>query len=315
MKLRPLLTNYLEYCEIDRNLSPYTIKMYDFYLNDFISFVSRLQKKSEIDVNDLNTENVKKYRLYLNRKVIKNSLNKNYKISTQKTFLVAIRAFLKYLIVIEKIEVLSPDQIILGKSEGRIPKFLKDDDLKSIFSVQNPNKKSGLRDKAILLTLYSTGLRVSELVNLNITDINLKTGEFAVIGKGRKVRTVYLSPAAIASLQKYLATRRDNFKPLFLRYSGKKMEIEDADGDSLRLTVRSVQRLVKKYALSAGLAVDATPHTLRHSFATSLLSQGADLRSVQELLGHSNLSTTQIYTHVTNKRLKDVHTQFLKDLT
>ncbi len=169
-------------------------------------------------------------------------------------------------------------------------------------------------DKALLLTLYSTGLRVSELVNLNINDVNLKTGEFAVIGKGRKVRTVYLSPAAITSLTKYLSLRKDSFKPLFLRYSGKKMDSNDPDGESLRLTVRSVQRLVKRYALNAGLAVDATPHTLRHSFATTLLSQGADLRSVQELLGHSNLSTTQIYTHVTNKRLKEVHAEFLKDL-
>ena len=290
--------------------------MYDFYLNDLFSFLQKFLKKDDILLKDLNSENIKKYRLYLNRKVIKNSLNKNYKVSTQKTFLVALRAFLKYLLIIEKIEdVISPDQIILGKPEGRIPKFLKEDDLKSIFSVQNPNKKSGIRDKSILLTLYSTGLRVSELVALNIDSINLKTGEFAVIGKGRKVRTVYLSPAAIAALQKYLSTRRDNFKPLFLRYSGKKMDSMDPDGESLRLTVRSVQRLVKKHAQNAGIAVDATPHTLRHSFATSLLSEGADLRSVQELLGHSNLSTTQIYTHVTNKRLKDVHQQFLKDVS
>lgn len=288
--------------------------MYDFYLSDLFSFLKKFLKKDEINLSDISTENIKKYRLYLNRKVVKNSLNKNYKISTQKTFLVALRAFLKYLIVIEKIEdTVSPDQVILGKPEGRIPKFLNEDDLKSIFSVQNPNKKSGIRDKAILMTLYSTGLRVSELVALNIDSINLKTGEFAVIGKGRKVRTVYLSPAAILSLQKYLNTRRDNFKPLFLRYSGKKMDSMDPDGESLRLTVRSVQRLVKKHAQNAGISVDATPHTLRHSFATSLLSEGADLRSVQELLGHSNLSTTQIYTHVTNKRLKDVHQQFLKD--
>lgn len=315
MNIRPLLTNYLEYCEIERNLSPYTIKMYDFYLNDLFLFLQKFLKKDDISLSDLNSENVKKYRLYLNRKVIKNSINKNYKISTQKTFLVALRAFLKYLIVIEKIEnIISPDQIILGKPEGRIPKFLKEDDLKSIFSVQNPNKRSGIRDKSILLTLYSTGLRVSELVALNIDSINLKTGEFAVIGKGRKVRTVYLSPAAILALQKYLSTRRDNFKPLFLRYSGKKMDHMDPDGESLRLTVRSVQRLVKKHAQNAGISVDATPHTLRHSFATSLLSEGADLRSVQELLGHSNLSTTQIYTHVTNKRLRDVHQQFLKDV-
>jgi site-specific recombinase XerD len=314
MKLRPLLTNYLEYCEIERNFSPYTIKMYDFYLNDLFIFLGKLLKKDELEDTDINPENIKKYRLYLNRKLIRNSSTKNYKHSTQKTFLVALRAFLKYLIIIEKMEVLSPDQIILGKSEGRIPKFLKEEDLKSIFSVQNVAKKSGLRDKALLLTLYSTGLRVSELVNLNINDINLKTGEFAVIGKGRKVRTVYLSPAAIASLTRYLSLRKDNFKPLFLRYSGKKMDSNDPDGESLRLTVRSVQRMVKRYALNAGLAVDATPHTLRHSFATTLLSQGADLRSVQELLGHSNLSTTQIYTHVTNKRLKEVHAEFLKDL-
>jgi len=314
MKLRPLLTNYLEYCEIERNFSPYTIKMYDFYLNDLFTFLSKLLKKDDIEVIDLNPENIKKYRLYLNRKIIKNSQNKNYKHSTQKTFLVALRAFLKYLIIIEKIDVLSPDQIILGKSEGRIPKFLKEEDLKSIFSVQNVSKKSGIRDKALLLTLYSTGLRVSELVHLNTTDVNLKTGEFAVIGKGRKVRTVYLSPAAIAALTRYLSLRKDSFKPLFLRYSGKKMDSNDPDGESLRLTVRSVQRLVKRYALNAGLAVDATPHTLRHSYATTLLSQGTDLRSVQELLGHSNLSTTQIYTHVTNKRLKQVHAEFLKDL-
>jgi site-specific recombinase XerD len=221
---------------------------------------------------------------------------------------------LKYLIVIEKIEVLPPDEIILGKSEGRIPKFLQDEQLKSIFSVQNINKRSGIRDKAILLLLYSTGLRVSELVSLNVSDVNLKTGEFAVVGKGRKVRTVYLNETAKSALQKYINVRKDTFKPLFLRYSGKELENIDEDGEKLRLTVRSIQRLVKKYALNAGISVDATPHTLRHSFATSLLSQGADLRSVQELLGHSNLSTTQIYTHVTNKKLKEVHKEFMKDI-
>ncbi|NBO36622.1 hypothetical protein EBU91_03700 [bacterium] len=320
MKLRPFLTKYLEYCEIERNFSPYTIKMYDFYLNGFLSFLQALLKKSEVEILDINSENVRKYRLYLNRKVIgkninsKNSTNRNYQTSTQKTFLVALRAFLKYLIVIEKLEVLPPDEIILGKSEGRIPKFLQDDQLKSIFSVQNVNKRSGIRDKAILLLLYSTGLRVSELVALNVSDVNLKTGEFAVIGKGRKVRTVYLNETAKSALLKYLNVRKDTFKPLFLRYSGKQLENIDEDGESLRLTVRSIQRLVKKYAINAGISVDATPHTLRHSFATSLLSQGADLRSVQELLGHSNLSTTQIYTHVTNKKLKDVHKQFMKDI-
>jgi site-specific recombinase XerD len=157
-------------------------------------------------------------------------------------------------------------------------------------------------------------LRVSELVKLNVDDINFETGEFSVIGKGRKVRTVYLSDSARSWLQKYLATRADEFKPLFLRYSGKKMDDNDPDGNSLRLTPRSVQRLVKKYVTRAGIATDATPHTLRHSFATGLLREGADLRSVQELLGHSNVSTTQIYTHVTNKQLRDVHKKFHKDM-
>lgn len=314
MDLTNLIVKFLEYCEIDRNLSPNTIKMYDFYLACFQSFLTKFLKKEKITLRDVNSENVKKYRIYLNRKPVKGKFNESYKISTQKTFLVCLRSFLKYLIVIEKIDTLSPDEIILGKSEGRIPKFLKEEDLKSIFSIQNLAKKSGIRDKAILLTLYSTGLRVSELVNLNIESINLNTGEFPIIGKGRKVRTVYLSPAAIETLRKYLNTRRDDFKPLFLRYSGIKMKPEDFDGESLRLTVRSVQRMVKKYVENAGVAVDATPHTLRHSFATTLLSQGADLRSVQELLGHSNVSTTQIYTHVTNKQLKDIHEKFMKDL-
>jgi len=288
--------------------------MYDFYLTGFESFLKTLLNKDVIELADLNSENIRKYRLYLNRKIIKSKIGKNYQTSTQKTFLVAIRAFLKFLITVLNLEVISPDEIILGKQEGRIPKFLQDDDLKSIFSVQNMNKRSGIRDKAILLLLYSTGLRVSELVNLNVTDVNLKTGEFAVIGKGRKVRTVYLSETAKNSLSRYLSVRKDNFKPLFLRYSGKPLDSNDPEGDNLRLNARSIQRMVKKYVSFAGISIDATPHTLRHSFATSLLSQGADLRSVQELLGHSNLSTTQIYTHVTNKKLKEVHKEFMKDI-
>ena len=288
--------------------------MYDFYLADFRNFFVKLLKRDRINLSDVNSENIKKYRIYLNRKPVKGKFNENYKNATQKSFLVCLRSFLKYLIVIEKINTLSPDEILLGKAEGRIPKFLQEEDLKSMFSVQNMDKRSGVRDKAILQVLYSTGLRVSELVNLNRDEVNLNTGEFPVIGKGRKVRTVYLSPAATDSLRRYLNTRRDDFKPLFIRYSGVKMKAEDFDGESLRLTVRSIQRLVKKYVGIAGIAVDATPHTLRHSFATTLLSQGADLRSVQELLGHSNVSTTQIYTHVTNKQLKDTHEKFMKDL-
>ncbi len=313
MQLEKLLTNYLEHCEIEKNLSQNTIRMYHFYLSDFLGFVHDYLKKDGATEVDLDSELVKKYRLELNRRISSKS-HQEYKKSTQKTFLVALRAFLKYLIIEENLQVLPPEQIILGRPEARIPKVLNEEQLDNLLNSQNLDKKSGIRDRAILEVLFSTGLRVSELVNLNISDINLNTGEFAVIGKGRKVRTVYLSESAKNWLRRYLGTRSDEFTPLFLRYSGKKMTDGDLEGKSLRLTVRSVQRLVKKYTLRAGISVDATPHTLRHTFATGLLREGADLRSVQELLGHSNVSTTQIYTHVTNKQLKDVHKKFHKDV-
>ncbi len=311
--LHDLLIRYLEHCEIEKNLSQNTIKMYHFYLTDMLDWCSAQLSKDKLTAKDLSEELIRKYRLDLNRRKSK-KFNTEFKRTTQKTFLVAARAFLKYLLVEEKIEVISPDQIILGKMEDRVPKVLDNDQLKRLFEVQDLNKKSGLRDRAILETLFTTGLRVSELVKLNKGDINLNTGEFTVIGKGRKARMVFLGESARSWLKRYLGTRIDSFDPLFLRYSGKHMEPEDFEGESLRLTVRSVQRLVKKYTLRAGISVDATPHTLRHSFATDLLRNGADLRSVQELLGHSNVSTTQIYTHVTNKQLKDIHEKFHKEI-
>jgi len=313
LNLDELLIRYLEYCEIEKNLSQSTIKMYHYYLSDFIGWASNYLGSEKPAVSDLSYELIKKYRLALNRRISSKS-QESYKKSTQKTFLIAIRAFLKYLIVEEDIDIISPDQILLGKSEDRVPKVLNEEQMEQLFSVQNLSKKSGIRDRAILETLFSTGLRVSELISLDVSDINLQSGEFTVVGKGRKVRTVYLSDAAKHWLKRYLSTRNDDFSPLFLRYSGKKMDEGDFEGESLRLTVRSVQRLVKKYILRSGIAVDATPHTLRHTFATGLLREGADLRSVQELLGHSNVSTTQIYTHITSQRLKDAHRKYHKDL-
>ena len=311
--LEKLLIKYLEFCEVEKNLSQNTIKMYHFYLTDFIFWLKRYKEKDSLDILDIDSESIKKYRIDLNRRISSKS-QEEYKKSTQKTFMVAIRSFLKYLIVEENLKVLLPDQITLGKAEARIPKVLDDEQLKALFSVQDLNRRSGVRDRAILEMLFSTGLRVSELTKLNVGDVNLETGEFSIIGKGRKIRTVYISPSAKTWFSKYMATRKDEFDPLFLRYSGKRMEENDLKGESLRLTARSVQRLVKKYVLRAGISVDATPHTLRHSYATGLLREGADLRSVQELLGHSSVSTTQIYTHITNRQLKDVHKKFHKDI-
>jgi len=304
--IEEVIVRYLEFCEIDKNLSQNTIKMYHFYLSDFIGWMKSYLKQDLILLKDISTELIKKYRINLNRRISTKS-HTSYKRSTQKTFLVALRAFLKYLVVEEGIEVVPPEQIILGKSEDTLPKVLNEEQLGRLFEVQNLNKRSGMRDRTILETLFSTGLRVSELVSLNKDDINLKSGEFTVIGKGRKARTVYLSKGAIDWLKRYLATRNDNFTPLFIRYSGKRMAENDFEGESLRLTPRSVQRLVKKYITRSGVSVDATPHTLRHTFATGLLAEGADLRSVQELLGHSNVSTTQIYTHVTNEYLRKTY--------
>ncbi len=312
-EIKPVIIDYLEYCELEKNLTQSTIKMYHFYLADFDAWASSFLKKTVIHLSDIDPELIKKYRLDLNRRISSKS-NQEFKRSTQKTFLVAIRAFLKYLVVEAGIDIMSPDKIILGKVEDRVPKVLNEDQLGRLVDVQDLNKLSGLRDKAILEMLFSTGLRVSELVKLNTEDVNTKSGEFTVIGKGRKARTVYLSGGATSWLKRYVDTRRDNFIPLFIRYSGKSMEEDDTAGESLRITARSVQRLVKKYVLRAGISVDATPHTLRHTFATGLLREGADLRSVQELLGHANVSTTQIYTHVTNQQLHETHKKFHKDI-
>ncbi len=308
-----VVLDYLEFCEIEKNLSQNTIKMYHFYLTDFGQWSRDFLKKDVFSIEDIDDELVKKYRINLNRRLSSKS-KMEYKRSTQKTFLVALRAFLKYLVVEKNLEILSPEKILLGKSEDRIPKFLNDQQMKKLFEVQNLDKKSGIRDKAIIETLYSTGLRVSELVALNRDEVNFDTGEFTVLGKGRKARIVYLSPEAIKWLKRYLATRADPFIPLFIRYSGRKMQENDFDGESLRINPRSIQRLIKKYVKRSGISVDATPHTLRHTYATGLLSEGADLREVQELLGHSNVSTTQIYTHVTNRQLREIHKKYHKDI-
>lgn len=313
--LEYLINDFLMYCEVDKNLAQGTVKMYHFYLKGLLKWFYEVQGSDVVIYKDLTQDVVRDFRVYLNRKEVGNR-GHTMKHNTQNRYLTAIRSFLRYLIVEKGLDdALPPDKVTLGKSDPRVPKFLTSDQIDELTSSQDLSKKSGIRDRAIIEMLYSTGMRISELTNLNRTDITsqvLDKQEFSVIGKGRKVRTVYLSKEAVDWTRKYLATRKDSFKPLFVRYSGKAMDPNDPEGESLRITPRSVQRMVKKYALNAGITQQVTPHVLRHSFATDLLMAGADLRSVQELLGHSDVSTTQIYTHVTNKHLKEVHEKFHK---
>lgn len=296
------ILDFLEYCELDQNLSPSTIRMYDYYLKYFEGWAKKNLGRA-VKLTDLTPEFIRKYRLHLVRR--------NLKKTTQRTFVAALRSFVSFL---EKqgLDVLPSKRVELGKAEGRSLKFLEEKQLRQLLSSVDTKTFTGMRDRTILEVLFSTGLRVSELVSLNRDQINFRNREFTVIGKGRRSRLVFLDDEAAVSLSQYLKRRKDSFKPLFIRTKGPKGDSsqEDPDGESWRLSARSVERLVKKYVKKSGISVDATPHVLRHSFATDLLRSGADIRSVQELLGHKSIQTTQIYTHVTNPQLKEVHKKF-----
>jgi site-specific recombinase XerD len=307
MLLKKAISQFLDYCEIDKNLSPRTIKMYAYYLNFFYKWIINEFSKKDIDVETINEETIRYFRLYLSRNY-RNPFKGDLKRQTQNYFLVALRSFFRYLVK-NKITAFSPEMIELGKRDDRTVKFLNEDELKRLFEAVSGNDEATLRDKAILEVLFSTGLRVSELAALNKESVNLKSGEFGVIGKGGKARVVFLSTRAIETLTAYIAKRKDPYSPLFLRYSGPTPDDELTD-EKLRLSVRSIQRMINKYRKKANILFKIGPHVLRHSYATDLLSHGADLRSVQEMLGHKNIGTTQIYTHVTNLRLKEIHEKF-----
>lgn len=300
MKLSTLITDFLEYLEIERGASQKTIQNYDHYLKRFLDFAG------DVEPEKIDLPIVRKYRLHLSRWT-DSETKKPLKRVTQNYFMIALRAFLRYL-ARQDIETLSAEKIELGETEASPIKVLDADALERLLAAPDVTNKSGLRDRALLETLFSTGLRVSELASLNCDTVNLDRREFSVVGKGNKERIVFLSDDSVKWLDQYLKSRKDSFKPLFIRFQGK-TDLEN-DGESMRLTSRSIERIVEKYVKSVGLSVKATPHTLRHSFATDLLINGADIRSVQEMLGHSNISTTQIYTHITNKHLKDVHKSF-----
>ncbi len=293
------ITDFLEYLEIEQNRSQNTIRNYDHYLTRLVDFAG------DIKVSDIDPELVRKWRLWLNR--LGTNTSDELQATTQNYHLIALRSFLKFCAK-RNIPALTADKIELAKTARKQVTFLNGDELERLFSQPDTTKAPGLRDRAILELLFSSGLRVSELVGLDRDHINLVRREFTVRGKGQKDRPIFISPAAAEWVQRYLDERQDTTKPLFVRYSGKKQV--DRSGNYHRLTARSVQRLVARNALLAGITKHVSPHTLRHSFATDLLMNGADLRSVQALLGHSNISTTQIYTHVTDPHLKAVHQKF-----
>ncbi len=300
MTLPQYITDFLEYLELERNSSQLTIRNYDHYLRRFQNFAG------EIAPSDIDQNMIRKYRLYLARFQDPRT-GQPLKRITQNYFMIALRAFLKYLAKID-VTTLSAEKVELGDSDPRPLKVLPDKDLRQLLSAPQISTPDGLRDKAILEMLFSTGLRVSEMTRLNRDQVNLDRREFGVIGKGGKQRIVFLSDDAAEWIGRYLQDRSDDWKPLLIRYSGTKEPTKD--GENMRLTPRSVERIVEKYVKKMGIPVKASPHTLRHSFATDLLINGADLRSVQELLGHANIATTQIYTHITNKQLRQVHEAF-----
>jgi site-specific recombinase XerD len=297
------IQSFLEFLEIEKNCSKLTIRDYRHYLKVFENwFTTTLPDKN---LKSLDLQTIRKYRVFLANRADSKGLT--LKRITQNYYVIALRSFLRFLIK-NDYETLEPSKIDLPKAESHSLKFLEKDQMGRLVTSVDTSKEEGLRDRAILELLFSTGLRVSELVSLNKDQINLDRKEFGVIGKGRKQRIVFVSDHAADWLKRYLGKREDQYRPLFIRYSGK--PDGQNNGEKMRLTARSIERLVKKYVRKSRIPVDATVHTLRHSFATDLLTNGADLRSVQEMLGHKNISTTQIYTHITNKQLRDVHKSF-----
>jgi site-specific recombinase XerD len=298
--LMELKQQFLEYLEIERGRSVKTVECYDRFLERFFSFAQVTK------VNHITEEHVRQFRLYLNRqpgtKVGKRV--ESMKPRTQNYYLIAIRAFLKYLRK-RGIEALSPERIELAKVSQRSLDLISGAELQRLMAAPDNKELDGKRDKAILELLFSTGLRISELCALNTDDVDLSREEFSVRGKGDKLRVVFLSDTAKTALKDYLTHRKDMDAAMFVRY-GHKAHV----GDDRRITPRVVQRLIKKYAAVAGITRKVTPHVIRHSFATDLLQNGADLRSVQALLGHANIGTTQVYTHVTDKHLREIHKKY-----
>lgn len=298
-----LIIDFIEYLEIERGRAARTSENYKRYLERFIEFAG------DVEVKDITNEMVRKYRLWLNRVV--SDKGDELAMITQAYHLIALRGFLDYLSK-RDIPSMAPNKIDLPKTHRKQVTFLHFEEVERILDViPDDSTLSHLRDKAIVELLFSCGLRVSELVNLDRDHVNIRRREFMVRGKGQKDRPVFVSKAAAAALEAYLSARTDSLPALFLNYS--RNNAAETTGDYRRLLPRSVQRMVAKYAKLAGITKHVSPHTMRHSFATDLLMNGADIRSVQSMLGHSNISTTQVYTHVTDAHLKEVYEKYHSD--
>ncbi len=297
----------MEYLEVEKGSSALTLRNYRHYLTRFYDWLAR--QNAPLTLKSINPALVHQYRLFLAR--ITDKRGKPLSRKTQGYHCIALRSFLKWCLK-NDLDVMAPEKIELPKITERQVKFLTGRDIDRLLNAPSLSTIVGKRDKAILEVLFSTGLRVSELVSLNRDTVNLKRREFGVVGKGGRARVVFLSSRAVSWLEQYLAAREDNFRPLFIRHSKNIKPM--ASDENMRLSVTSVQRVLKKYSRKVRLPIEATPHVLRHSFATDLLMAGADIRSVQEMLGHKNIQTTQIYTHVTHKHLKEVYDTFHRRL-
>lgn len=303
MYLSDLIMDFVEHVEVERGRSSKTAENYTLYMQRFVEIMGDMKPE------EVTSEVVRKYRLQLNR--YESRSGERLSTLTQNYHLIALRGFLKYL-ARRDIKSLEPSKVDLPKSVRKQVTFLHYDEVEVLLGVIDTSDEKGLRDRAVVELLFSSGLRVSELVGLNRDHINLERREFMVRGKGSKDRPVFVGKSAAEHIKEYLDARKDNLPALFVSYSKKTQDV-DRSGNYRRLTARSVQRLVQKYARLAGITKHVSPHTMRHSFATDLLMNGADIRSVQGMLGHSNISTTQIYTHITDQHLKDVHEKFHSD--
>lgn len=307
MYVSDLINDFLEYVEIERGRSRHTVDNYGLYLARFLELASEdLPEGRELKPGDITPEVLRKYRLRLNR--YKNDNNIGLSALTQAYHLIALRGFLRYL-ARRGIDSLDPSLVDLPKAAKKQVTFLHFDEVERLLNSIPLDTESGLRDRAIIELLFSGGLRVSELCSLNRDQVNLERREFVVRGKGSKDRPIFISASAAERVKDYLDARHDQLPALFLNNS-KNLQAATTSGDYRRLTPRSIERIVEKYTRAAGITKHVTPHTLRHSFATDLLMNGADIRAVQSLLGHANIATTQIYTHVTDQHLREVHSKF-----